>query len=73
MFLFLTARDMLAAATRLNIVGPLLAVRVQASLHSFLEELVTRCKDQTEMRQVDPLLDVLQGAHEKLYCRLFIS
>lgn len=73
MFLFLTARDMTAAGTRLNIVGPLLAVRVNASLHRYLDEVLKANQGGSELRQIDPLIDVLQGAHEKLYSRLFIS
>ena len=79
MFCYLVLRDLMAAATRLGLVGPLQAVRLQMSLHQDAEAIVMRCLEEGGReggggpRQDNPLLDILQGAHEKLYSRLFIS
>jgi urease accessory protein len=79
MFCYLVLRDLMAAATRLGLVGPLQAVRLQMSLYQDAEAAVMRCLEEGGRergggpRQDNPLLDILQGAHEKLYSRLFIS
>lgn len=79
MFCYLVLRDLMAAATRLGLVGPLQAVRLQMSLYQDAEAIVMRCLEEEGReggggpRQDNPLLDILQGAHEKLYSRLFIS
>jgi urease accessory protein len=79
MFCYLVLRDLMAAATRLGLVGPLQAVRLQMSLYQDAEATVMRCLEEGGSergggpRQDNPLLDILQGAHEKLYSRLFIS
>jgi len=80
MFCYLVLRDLMAAATRLGLVGPLQAVRLQMLMYQDAESIVTRCleegarrEERREPRQDNPLLDILQGAHEKLYSRLFIS
>jgi len=86
MFCYLVLRDLMAAATRLGLVGPLAAVRLQMTLYGDAEAVVGRFLEQEASeratggkeggrgpRQENPLLDILQGAHEKLYSRLFIS
>lgn len=76
MFLYLVLRDLMAAATRLGLVGPLLAVRLQMSLYQDAEVIASEVEGGAggaTPRQDNPLLDILQGAHEKLYSRLFIS
>ena len=79
MFCYLVLRDLMAAATRLGLVGPLQAVRLQMLMYQDAEAIVTQCLEEGGReesggpRQDNPLLDILQGAHEKLYSRLFIS
>jgi urease accessory protein len=78
MFMYLMLRDMMAAATRLGILGPMHAVRIQMSLYGCVEGLLRGRGLGTSpvtgaVAQNNPLLDILQGTHEKLYSRLFNS
>lgn len=73
LFLFLHVRGLVASAVRLGIVGPL---EGQALLRAFgprTEVILQRCQNLTldEIAQVSPLLDLWQGAHDRLYSRLF--
>ncbi|CAM9957436.1 unnamed protein product [Pylaiella littoralis] len=126
-FMFLVARDVLSAATRLSLIGPLEAGRLVSSLSSYVEALVTATghggdvrhlsqeeveekdgaeeeeeedrerrsgqgdgPDEQELRrweewggagegvagricQVDPVQDIVQGMHDRLYSRMFNS
>ena len=111
MYLFMCLRDALSAATRLNLVGPLEASRLQRGLVADAESLLARdhspahipalpvaCASldapsaenvtgvpsstegapseeavQVAIWQTDPLLDLIQGCHDHLYSRLFVS
>lgn len=74
-FLFVTLRDMLSAATRLNIVGPLEAAQMQHSLASEAESLLVKYGNRliSDAHQAAPILDVIQGVHDNLFSRLFRS
>jgi urease accessory protein len=75
MFLFNHLRAVLAAAVRLNIVGPMEAQRMQHHLSVNVENILKKCEDLPvdEVAQTAPLLDLWQGAHDRLYSRLFQS
>ncbi len=75
MFFFNQLRSVLAAAVRLNITGPMEAQMLQQRLAVKAEEVLARCEALTldDLAQTSPLLDVWQGAQDRLYSRLFQS
>jgi len=75
MFFFNQLRSVLAAAVRLNIVGPMEAQMLQQRATAKAEEILVRCKSLTldDLAQTSPLLDLWQGAQDRLYSRLFQS
>ena len=75
LFLFCQLRSLLAAAVRLNIVGPMEAQTLQRNLSADVEQVLQRCSTLTldDLAQTSPLLDLWQGAHDRLYSRLFQS
>ncbi|KAK4483005.1 hypothetical protein RD792_010181 [Penstemon davidsonii] len=74
-YLFVTMRDVISAATRLNLVGPLGAAVLQHQIAGIAEDLVTKWmnRDVEEACQTCPLLDTVQGCHGYLFSRLFCS
>ena len=75
MFFFSHLRSVLSAGVRLNIVGPMEAQVMQQQAAVKAEEVLTRCESLTlnELAQTSPLLDLWQGAQDRLYSRLFQS
>ncbi len=75
MFFFNQLRGVLAAAVRLNIVGPMEAQILQQRTGAKAEEFMNRCSKLTldDLAQTSPLLDLWQGAQDRLYSRLFQS
>ena len=75
MFLFQHLRGLLAAAVRLNIVGPMEAQVLQHQLAPRAEEIrrANEWLGVDDIAQTAPLLDLWQGAHDRLYSRLFQS
>jgi urease accessory protein len=86
MFLYTTARDMVNAAVRMNLVGPLEGGFVTNELCTGIDELIQThlidlvdCEDTNQLvntniaHQVAPLIEVLSNAHDRLYTRLFNS
>jgi urease accessory protein len=75
LFFFNQLRGVLAAAVRLNIVGPMEAQILQHRLTPKAEEILRRCENLSldDLAQTSPLLDVWQGAQDRLYSRLFQS
>lgn len=75
MFVFNQLRSTLAAAVRLNIVGPMEAQILLHRLFPAAEKIVVECEQLTldEIAQTAPLLDLWQGAQDRLYSRLFQS
>jgi urease accessory protein len=75
MLFFNHLRSLLAAAVRLNIVGPMEAQILTHRLAPTAEAILTECAALTldQIAQTAPLLDVWQGAHDRLYSRLFQS
>jgi urease accessory protein len=75
MFFFNHLRCVLAAAVRLNIVGPMEAQALQRALSPKAEIMLKKCEalPLDEIAQTAPLLDIWQGAQDRLYSRLFQS
>jgi len=75
MFFFNHLRSVLAAAVRLNIVGPMEAQGLLHRLSATAESILKACEHLTveQMAQTAPLLDLWQGAQDRLYSRLFQS
>lgn len=73
LFFFNHLRGLIAAAVRLNVVGPMEAQVLQHRLASLAEEVATRSAAFTldDLAQTAPLLDLWQGAQDRLYSRLF--
>jgi urease accessory protein len=74
-YLFSSLRSGLSAAVRLGLTGPLESQRLQAGLAPTLEQALARCSDidVEDAAQTAPILDLLQGAQDRLYSRLFQS
>ncbi|GAA0174771.1 hypothetical protein LIER_28095 [Lithospermum erythrorhizon] len=74
-YIFITMRDVISAATRLNVVGPLGAATLQHQISSVAEELTQKWMNRSvnEACQTNPLLDTVQGCHGYLFSRLFCS
>lgn len=74
-YLFITMRDIISAATRLNLVGPLGAAELQHQVAPIAESLSTRWMNRSveDACQACPLLDIAQGCHGYLFSRLFRS
>lgn len=75
MFLFITIRDLIAAAVRLNLMG---TFQGQGVLHQ-LSSWAQRVDEDTAhlaleaVAQTAPLLDILQATHDRQYSKLFQS
>lgn len=74
-YMFVTMRDVISAATRLNLIGPLAASVLQHQVALDAEKMVQKWRDRdvTEASQTAPLLDALQGCHAYMFSRLFCS
>ncbi len=74
-YLFAAMRSGLSAAVRLGLSGPLAAQRLQAGLAPVLDAALARCAPipVDDAAQTAPVLDILQGAQDRLYSRLFQS
>jgi urease accessory protein len=75
MFFYNQLRSVLAAAVRLNIIGPMEAQILQQRAAIKAEVILVRCEVLTldNLAQTSPLLDLWQGAQDRLYSRLFQS
>ena len=73
--LFTAARGVLSAAVRLGIAGSYEAQRLQSDAAATMARVLERCRDagSGDLAQTAPLIDILQGAHDRLYSRLFQS
>lgn len=74
-FLFLTLRGVVSAAVRLGITGPMQAQAMQYDLAGHAQQVAGRFLNTPldEAAQTAPLIDILQGGHDRLYSRLFQS
>ena len=73
LFLFLQLRALMASAVRLGVVGPFQAQRIEYSLTAFAESVAISSVGigLDHIAQTAPILDLLQGTHDRLYSRLF--
>ncbi|CAI9092123.1 OLC1v1027291C3 [Oldenlandia corymbosa var. corymbosa] len=74
-YMFVTMRDVISAATRLNLVGPMGAAVLQHQVSFIAEDLTKKWMNRSaeEACQTSPLLDTVQGCHAYLFSRLFCS
>ncbi|XP_062223995.1 urease accessory protein F-like [Phragmites australis] len=74
-YMFVTMRDVISAATRLNLIGPLAASVLQHQIAPDAERMVQKWRDRdvADASQTAPLLDALQGCHAYMFSRLFCS
>lgn len=87
LFLFQFVRQIFSAAIRLNLVGPLRAQTLQCDIHPFVSDLIARYGHlQAEYNTAslddmfgetavytEPMLELYQGMHDRLYSRIFNS
>lgn len=77
MFLFMYVRALISAAVRLNIVGPYAGQQCLARAEPRVRRIVdgwwARDTAAAAPRQTNPLLDLLQGHHDRLYSKMFSS
>jgi urease accessory protein len=73
--LYAAARGVTSAAVRLGIAGSYEAQRLLFDAAPSLETIAISCRDWTEhdLAQTEPVLDLLQAGHARLYSRLFQS
>lgn len=73
--LYTAARGVLSAAVRLGIVGSYEAQRLQSEAAAAMAGVLARCRDAgpADLAQTAPIIDIVQGAHDRLYSRLFQS
>jgi urease accessory protein len=73
--LFAAARGVTSAAVRLGIAGSYEAQRLLFDCGPLLDRVASRCRDfdEEDLAQTEPILDLLQSAHGRLYSRLFQS
>ncbi|CAJ2634334.1 unnamed protein product [Trifolium pratense] len=74
-YMFITMRDVISAATRLNLIGPLGAALLQHQVAPIAEVILGKWmnRDVEDACQTMPLLDTVQGCHGYLFSRLFSS
>ncbi|CAO3697437.1 unnamed protein product [Rhizopus stolonifer] len=75
LWLYLFTRTIYSSAVRLNIVGPYEAQKLLLGSREPIEKIIRQTKeiDMDNCCQTNPLLDVCQGMHDRLYSRLFNS
>ena len=75
MVLFVAARGVLSAAVRLGVTGSYDAQRLQSECAAWSATVLARYRDAgpADLAQTAPVIDILQGAHDRLYSRLFQS
>jgi len=73
LLLFATLRDLVGSAIRLGLVGPMRGQTIQRRLAPYAGDVADRCASLAldDAAQSAPLLDIHQGAHDRLYSRLF--
>ena len=73
--LFIAARGVLSAAVRLGVTGSYEAQRLQSECAAWSATVQARHRaaGPDDLAQTAPVIDVLQGAHDRLYSRLFQS
>jgi urease accessory protein len=75
LFVFQHLRGVIAAAVRLNLVGPMEGQVIQSEMSVDAEAVVAAAAQlgPEDLAQTAPLLDLWQGTQDRLYSRLFQS
>ncbi|KAI8887412.1 urease accessory protein UreF [Backusella circina FSU 941] len=75
LWLYLFTRTIYSSGVRLNVVGPYEAQRLLMQSRKPIEDILKETKELSvdDCCQTNPLLDVCQGMHDRLYSRLFNS
>ncbi|MFA9477295.1 urease accessory protein UreF [Phycisphaerales bacterium AB-hyl4] len=74
LFTFTATRDLISAAVRLNVVGPLQAQALQHALGEAAAAAIAHAPvDAMEAASAAPVLELLQARQDRLYSRLFHS
>ncbi|ORX52765.1 urease accessory protein UreF [Hesseltinella vesiculosa] len=75
LWLYLFTRTLYSSAVRLNLLGPYEAQRLLLKSRDDVESVIEQTNHITmdDSCQTNPLLDVCQGMHDRLYTRLFNS
>jgi len=75
LFLYLTFRDVLSAAVRLGLLGPYQAQQIHYKEINHLDGVLEECGslNENDLAQLSPLLDIYQGAQDRLDTKLFRS
>lgn len=73
LFLFGQLRGWISSAVRLGVVGPIEAQSIQARISALAENTVIDSAHHTldDIAQTAPLIELFQGAQDRLYSRLF--
>ena len=70
-FTFTLLRDLFSSAVRLGVMGPMQAQREQMLMQEHLDQWIAAC--QGTPQQINPIQEIVQGMHDRLYSRLFAS
>lgn len=75
LFIFCALRGLVSSAVRLGIFGPMegQSIQVRASVRAELYAARAMQTDPDDAAQTAPMLELLQGGHDRLYSRLFQS
>jgi urease accessory protein len=75
MFLFLHVRSIVSSAVRMSMVGPYEGQSLIFKAQERVREALQAVKGQTmrDIYQTHPIIDILQGSHDRLYTRIFNS
>ena len=73
LLLFRTLRDLIGSAVRLGVLGPHKGQSIQSRMTPHAHKIAERsaCLTLDDVAHSAPLIDILQGAHDRLYSRLF--
>lgn len=74
-FLFSVSRGVLSASVRLGIAGSYESQQIQSACVPWATHLLDaqQSAGHADLAQTSPIIDILQGAHDRLYSRLFQS
>ncbi|KAK3086322.1 hypothetical protein FSP39_016814 [Pinctada imbricata] len=74
-FLYNTLRNILAAAVRLDIIGPVQAQVVQTDIQIHIQDIITRNLERKveEAAVMYPVIDCMQNSHDIMFAKLFYS
>lgn len=75
LFLYLHVRSVVSSAIRMSLVGPYKGQEILFKSQQLVSELIALVKiDDVKLAvQTCPILDILQGSHDRLYTRIFNS